>query len=308
MGENGKRSQTVPERNSALIPQRENEEAESTIADINLKETYEKALREALMRYQGKEASTWNQKLLDTENDPERRKLLEQIGQKIRELDFEEAESIFQKVEGGTLMEKKHVLIVDDDLILLKTAEEILSEFYSVSVAKAGSQAIALLEKGVIPDLILLDIAMPGMDGYETLNEMKKIPAAGSVPIIFLTGFSDADYEVRGLKSGAVDYIVKPFVKEVLLARVERHLQYEEGRAREERTEEIKENETYKKMQEVLSPIEWKIAQAIAKGMDNREIAAEYHYSYGYVKNVITRIFSKLEVEKRRDLRKMFEG
>ena len=188
-------------------------------------------------------------------------------------------------------MEKKHVLVVDDDLILLKTAEEILSEFYSVSVAKAGSQAIALLEKGVIPDLILLDIAMPGMDGYETLNEMKKIPAAGSVPIIFLTGFSDADYEVRGLKSGAVDYIVKPFVKEVLLARVERHLQYEEGRAREERTEEIKENETY-----------------IAKGMDNREIAAEYHYSYGYVKNVITRIFSKLEVEKRRDLRKMFEG
>ena len=50
-------------------------------------------------------------------------------------------------------MEKKHVLVVDDDLILLKTAEEILSEFYSVSVAKAGSQAIALLEKGVIPDL-----------------------------------------------------------------------------------------------------------------------------------------------------------
>lgn len=80
-----------------LIPQRENEEAESTIADINLKETYEKALREALMRYQGKEASTWNQKLLDTENAPERRKLLEQIGQKIRELDFEEAESIFRK-------------------------------------------------------------------------------------------------------------------------------------------------------------------------------------------------------------------
>ena len=117
-------------------------------------------------------------------------------------------------------MEKKHVLVVDDDLILLKTAEEILSEFYSVSVAKAGSQAIALLEKGVIPDLILLDIAMPGMDGYETLNEMKKIPAAGSVPIIFLTGFSDADYEVRGLKSGAVDYIVKPFLPKELIYRV----------------------------------------------------------------------------------------
>ncbi len=54
------------------------------------------------------------------------------------------------------------------------------------------------------------------------------------MPIIFLTVFSDADYEVRGLKSGAIDYIVKPFVKDVLLARVERHLQYEEGRARED--------------------------------------------------------------------------
>ena len=58
------------------------------------------------------------------------------------------------------------------------------------------------------------------MDGYETLNEMKKIPAAGSVPIIFLTGFSDADYEVRGLKSGAVDYIVKPFSLATLYAKI----------------------------------------------------------------------------------------
>ena len=200
------------------------------------------------------------------------------------------------------------ILIVEDEITIARLIDLNLSACgYECTCEYDGLAAADLLEQMSF-DLILLDIAMPGMDGYETLNEMKKIPAAGSVPIIFLTGFSDADYEVRGLKSGAVDYIVKPFVKEVLLARVERHLQYEEGRAREERTEEIKENETYKKMQEVLSPIEWKIAQAIAKGMDNREIAAEYHYSYGYVKNVITRIFSKLEVEKRRDLRKMFEG
>ena len=66
-------------------------------------------------------------------------------------------------------MGKNSILIVDDDLILLKTAEEILSSIYTVSVAKSGKQAITLLKKGVVPDLILLDIAMPEMDGYTTL-------------------------------------------------------------------------------------------------------------------------------------------
>ena len=69
-------------------------------------------------------------------------------------------------------MGKNSILIVDDDLILLKTAEEILSSIYTVSVAKSGKQAITLLKKGVVPDLILLDIAMPEMDGYTTLEKM----------------------------------------------------------------------------------------------------------------------------------------
>ena len=110
-------------------------------------------------------------------------------------------------------MGKNSILIVDDDLILLKTAEEILSSIYTVSVAKSGKQAITLLKKGVVPDLILLDIAMPEMDGYTTLEKMKSIPNCQDIPVIFLTGFAESDYEVKGLKAGAVDYIVKPFVK-----------------------------------------------------------------------------------------------
>ena len=111
-------------------------------------------------------------------------------------------------------MRENHILIIDDDLMLLKTAEEILSDQYNVSVAKSGIQALNLLNKNIIPDLILLDIDMPQMDGYETLEEIKKIPRCELIPIIFLTGFSEMDYEVRGLKAGAVDYIVKPFAKE----------------------------------------------------------------------------------------------
>ena len=102
-------------------------------------------------------------------------------------------------------MGKNSILIVDDDLILLKTAEEILSSIYTVSVAKSGKQAITLLKKGVVPDLILLDIAMPEMDGYTTLEKMKSIPNCQDIPVIFLTGFAESDYEVKGLKAGAVD-------------------------------------------------------------------------------------------------------
>ena len=95
-------------------------------------------------------------------------------------------------------MRENHILIIDDDLMLLKTAEEILSDQYNVSVAKSGIQALNLLNKNIIPDLILLDIDMPQMDGYETLEEIKKISGCELIPIIFLTGFSEMDYESRG--------------------------------------------------------------------------------------------------------------
>lgn len=80
-------------------------------------------------------------------------------------------------------MRENHILIIDDDLMLLKTAEEILSDQYNVSVAKSGIQALNLLNKNIIPDLILLDIDMPQMDGYETLEEIKKISGCELIPI-----------------------------------------------------------------------------------------------------------------------------
>ena len=204
-------------------------------------------------------------------------------------------------------MIKKSILIIDDDIILLKTAEEILSDLYSVSVAKGGKQGITLLKKGIIPNLILLDIAMPEMDGYMTLEKIKGISGCEEVPVIFLTGFSESDYEVKGLKAGATDYIVKPFAKEVLLARVEMHLARSAQNSRKTVIDtQIQENR--KRIQEKLAPVEWKVALAVAQGMENKEIAEQMNYSYGYIKNVITRIFLKLDIEKRRELRKLLIG
>lgn len=199
-------------------------------------------------------------------------------------------------------MKENSILVIDDDLILLKTAEEILSEQYNVSVAKSGIQALNLLNKKVIPDLILLDIDMPQMDGYETLEEIKKIDGCELIPIIFLTGFSEMDYEVKGLKAGAVDYIVKSFAKEILMARVERHLERYQQRQSRKTVESSKYAQDIKKQ---LTPTEWKIALAVAEGKENKEIAESMHYSYGYVKNLVARIFSKLEIEKRLELKKM---
>ena len=162
-------------------------------------------------------------------------------------------------------------------------------------------------KKGIIPNLILLDIAMPEMDGYMTLEKIKGIPECEEVPVIFLTGFSESDYEVKGLKAGATDYIVKPFAKEVLLARVEMHLARSAQNSRKTVIDtQIQENR--KRIQEKLTPVEWKVALAVAQGMENKEIAERMNYSYGYIKNVITRIFLKLDIEKRRELRKLLIG
>ena len=276
-------------------------------------ETYDRIL-EAIGKYQGKYAEEQLEKLLSLEKNPKKKKILGQVQKSVQNLEFEQAESLMKgtgriklRQNGRTEMGKNSILIVDDDLILLKTAEEILSSIYTVSVAKSGKQAITLLKKGVVPDLILLDIAMPEMDGYTTLEKMKSIPNCQDIPVIFLTGFAESDYEVKGLKAGAVDYIVKPFVKEVLLARVEMHLERsakETGKSFADAAIEKNRGEIQKK----LTPIEWKIALAVAQGMENREIAEQMNYSYGYVKNVIARIFSKLEIERRRELRKLLIG
>ena len=140
-----------------------------------------------------------------------------------------------------------------------------------------------------------------------TLEKIKGIPGCEEVPVIFLTGFSESDYEVKGLKAGATDYIVKPLAKEVLLARVEMHLARSAQNSRKTVIDtQIQENR--KRIQEKLTPVEWKVALAVAQGMENKEIAEQMNYSYGYIKNVITRIFLKLDIEKRRELRKLLIG
>lgn len=112
------------------------------------------------------------------------------------------------------------ILVVDDDTSNLKMANRILSgEKMRVSCLKSGEDAIKFLQENR-PDLILLDIHMPGMDGFETIAAIREKKETADIPVIFLTADDDSDTETRGLKAGAMDFIKKPFVPEVLLLRV----------------------------------------------------------------------------------------
>ncbi|MBB6481726.1 adenylate/guanylate cyclase domain-containing protein [Spirochaeta isovalerica] len=120
--------------------------------------------------------------------------------------------------------EKSRILIVDDIEENLRVLTETLTEegFYPLQ-AKSGERAIAIAKKAQ-PDLILLDIKMPGMDGYETIDRLKSDPDTAPIPVIFISALNQIEDKVRGFTAGAVDYVSKPFQKEEVIARVGTHL------------------------------------------------------------------------------------
>ncbi|MDR1311175.1 MAG: response regulator [Burkholderiaceae bacterium] len=118
---------------------------------------------------------------------------------------------------------KKTILLVDDNISNLTIGKNVLRDHYRVLTVASGSKMFSLMEK-VVPDLILLDIEMPEMDGYEVIRRLKANPATASIPVIFLTAKTDASSELTGLSLGAVDYISKPFSPPLLVKRIELHL------------------------------------------------------------------------------------
>lgn len=116
------------------------------------------------------------------------------------------------------------ILVVDDTQQNVQVLTQMLrGKQYKVLAAFNGEDAIALLSRKT-PDLILLDVMMPGMDGFETCREIRKESAYDDIPIIFLSALSDVDAKVKALESGGVDYITKPFQQLEVLARIELHL------------------------------------------------------------------------------------
>ncbi|MDR2575691.1 MAG: response regulator [Treponema sp.] len=117
----------------------------------------------------------------------------------------------------------KTIFVVDDSDTSLLRAEESLEENYQVMTIPSAAKMFVLLEK-FTPDMILLDIQMPEMDGFEALERLKSNPLYKGIPVIFLTGYMDDDIEARGRALGALDIIAKPFSASALLERITAHL------------------------------------------------------------------------------------
>lgn len=119
-----------------------------------------------------------------------------------------------------------HLLIVDDDKINLTAARSALSDIYKITAVTSGEQGLRFLQKNTC-DLILLDINMPEMNGFEVMARIRENPSLSAIPIIFLTADNDPEIESRCLKEGAMDFISKPFVPNVILSRISRTLELE---------------------------------------------------------------------------------
>ena len=125
--------------------------------------------------------------------------------------------------EIGFFEPKYQVMVVDDSIVNLQIAKKALGDVYNIIPVTSGKMALSLLTKRM-PSLILLDIDMPEMNGFETLKHIKSNEATRHIPVIFLTAMIDSGSELEGLRLGAVDYVTKPFSIPLLIQRVDLHI------------------------------------------------------------------------------------
>ena len=128
------------------------------------------------------------------------------------------------------LKEKEKILIVDDTPVNIRVLVEALKDNYKLSIATNGKVALNYAMADQPPDLVLLDIMMPELDGYEVCKRLKKQNKTKGIPIIFITAMSEEKNETHGLEMGAVDYIVKPINPKIVQARVRTHLELKKHR------------------------------------------------------------------------------
>jgi len=190
----------------------------------------------------------------------------------------------------------KRLLVVDDEPNLLRAVAACLkTEAYDVSTARSGREALLQLAEAV-PDLVVSDIRMPGMDGYQLARQLRGSPRTALVPIVFLTAKDETADRIEGFRAGIDAYLTKPFEPEELIAVVNGIL------SRVERTHSeiarlvdptVVEDERVTFQDEELTEAEDRVALAVSRGLSNKEIAAELEISVRTVENHISHILDK---------------
>jgi DNA-binding NarL/FixJ family response regulator len=198
----------------------------------------------------------------------------------------------------------KRLLVVDDDPgLLLAVSETLRAEGYDVKTARRGAEAMMIVAQS-LPDLIISDIRMPGMDGYQLVRNLRSNARTRLVPIVFLTAKDEIADRIQGFRTGVDAYLTKPFEPEELAAIVRAILQRVErthsdlarmfGEKEDDRPDFIRDEE--------LTDAEWRVAEAVARGLSNKEIASELNLSLRTVEGHISRILDKKNLSNRVEL------
>lgn len=190
----------------------------------------------------------------------------------------------------------KRLLVVDDEPNLLRAVAACLkAEDYQVSTARSGREALLQLAE-TVPDLVVSDVRMPGMDGYQLARQLRGSPRTALVPIVFLTAKDETADRIEGFRAGVDAYLTKPFEPEELIAVVNGILN------RVERTHsqiarlvgsQLIEDAPVTFQDDELTDAEDRVALAVSRGLSNKEIAAELEISVRTVENHISHILDK---------------
>lgn len=190
------------------------------------------------------------------------------------------------------------VLIVDDNP---KYLEDVLPYYgYEVACALDGEKAIEILNKDNTIDLVLLDVMMPKLNGWETLKIIRRTPKTKDIPVIMVTAVNEDQKMISGLKTGADDYIIKPFILPNLLARMEAVMR----RAKRSSPQQSKNNVTISQINQfkTLTRREKDVLLLVTQGANNKSIADKLVLSEVTVKSHLNSIFKKLNVTNRTQL------
>ena len=197
----------------------------------------------------------------------------------------------------------RRLLVVDDDPgLLLAVSDTLRAEGYTVKTARRGADAMTIIAQS-LPDLVISDIRMPGMDGYQLVRNLRSNPRTRLIPIVFLSAKDETADRIAGFRTGVDAYITKPFETEELVAIIASILE------RVERTHsdlaslfgKSKPEDDFVRDEE-LTDAEWRVAEAVARGLSNKEIAAKLELSLRTIEGHISRILDKKNLTNRVEL------
>lgn len=188
----------------------------------------------------------------------------------------------------------KRLLVVDDEPNLLRAVEAVLrGENFEITTARSGREALVAVAQS-LPDLIVSDVRMPGMDGFQLARKLRASTHSALVPIVFLTAKDETEDRIEGFQSGVNVYLTKPFEPDELVAVIKSVLaRVERTRSTIARLVGSEEKETVFVRDEGLTEAEWRVAETVARGLSNKEIAEELNLSVRTVENHVSRILAK---------------